>query len=280
MWLSVDSPRIAADVVQPILALADAEAARSGLAGSGCREHQFDLLVAQQGDGLRIELASALKGRRSGWSCLQLQADAAADGGQVFADGGGMHHLAIVVKSGAPLRVYVDGEQLELYLAPTFTIDASAVAVAPQYSSWRSSHRVLVAPRMESALEREYGWGRAGPPRAWGGALHSLAFYAAALNASQIARNLAASVRDSAPIAHEAVVYLAEDTTVAVGLSGGDPFDETHGQLAPVRAERWRVAEAAGRTGGRREKGGRGEGERRERGEGRRSEKGDGRRDA
>ncbi|KAL1523532.1 hypothetical protein AB1Y20_018469 [Prymnesium parvum] len=218
-WLSVRSSRLAAGVVQPILALTSADAA-AALGGSGCAEHQFDFLLAQQGGGLRLELSSSLAGRRHSWSCLQLQADAASPHAAALLAGGELNHIAVVAEASRPLRVYVNGAPLpSLFVQPTLTIDAAALPVSPQFAAWRREHRLAVAPLMA----------RAPAASAWGGELHLVALHAAALSAEEVAQNYAAGVRDSAPLAFAQTVFVAEDSGVQIRLEGDDPFDRRHG---------------------------------------------------
>lgn len=198
--------------------------------GGGCSDRQFSLLVAQQGRGLRFELADALRGRHHSWSCLQLQAELSSSEGAVFSEKEALYHLSLVISPGAAAKVYVNGALLpSLYLQPSLTIDASSLPVWPHFAKWSPHHRLIVAPAMSSAYGGERREGGV-----WGGELYSLGLYGRALNASEVRANYVAGVRDSAPLATPAKVELSEDSLALVQLSGEDPFDRKHGLSPPV----------------------------------------------
>ena len=230
LWLTVDEPHIPAGESRPILAFADSAAAQRGVQRSECDGKS--LLIAQQGGGLRIEVASALRGRRHSahsWSCLFVEADpvesdeGAGEEASVFTSPSALYHLAVVTKVGEPIAVYVNGNRLpDVFAGAAYTMSMADHPIEPQYASWTLSHHLLVAPALAHvSLLQE--------PPPWAGKVLSVALYAAALNASQVGTNYAASIRDSAPLAFPSTAYCAEDSMVEIELVGSDPFDVRYG---------------------------------------------------
>ena len=207
------------DALQPILALGTAAAGQSGLSATGCQTGQYALMVGQQGSVLRFDVRSAVYvERRRAWVCLQVEVDSARERGEIFSDPTTLHHVAVVVRPHEPLAVYVDGEHMPyLYLAANPLAEGDQ-PLDVQYADWSDDLRLLLSPSV--AVEAS---ARIAP--SWDGSIHMVALYAIALSDAQIKANLAAFVRDSAPLAPDRVVNGTEDVPMVITLRGTDPFD-------------------------------------------------------